>query len=570
MNVVSWAWVRPPRDRGLDGRGRGAGRPLAPITPGMSLSEAMAVLALACGSRACHLAEVDHDDPASDHAALVRLARWCRRFSPTVMLEESSMLGNLRGKLGQECIHLDVTGTAGFFGGEATLARTAVWALAARGVHARAAIADTLVAASAAVRHTDLLASGTADHALVGQENRKHENRKQRWVVVPSGETAAWLAPLPVAALRFTRDVLATLHEVGVESVGEMLRLPSTSLASRFPPQVSCRRAQLLGTLADSGDSLASGTTELEELPQAMESFEVPVSIGEMGEDAVAAVIERLLAVCVAPLIARGEGVLALQVRLEVSSTGHAATVMDVGLFRPSGSVRHLLDLVRLRMSRVRPPREITALAVNVVAAGPIACRQQSLFADFLSGDASSGGGSETAESRNASVDMLLDRLLGRLGGPGASAAVFVPQSVADPQPEHAWIASPHGVARSPEAGQSKYSGGRRPIWMPPRPVPLDTHGCDGTDDGVVGSISSSRRSDIDACPFPKVFRFGGRVQRVVAAHGPERIETAWWRGPTVRRDYYVLETDSGERFWVFRRLGRRSADGWFLHGVFA
>jgi protein ImuB len=58
-----------------------------------------------------------------------------------------------------------------------------------------------------------------------------------------------------------------------------------------------------------------------------------------------------------------------------------------------------------------------------------------------------------------------------------------------------------------------------------------------------------------------------GKVVMVVAAHGPERIETAWWRGPIVRRDYYVVETDSGERFWVFRRL----KDGaWFLHGVFA
>jgi protein ImuB len=56
-------------------------------------------------------------------------------------------------------------------------------------------------------------------------------------------------------------------------------------------------------------------------------------------------------------------------------------------------------------------------------------------------------------------------------------------------------------------------------------------------------------------------------MHRIVQAHGPERIETAWWRGPSVRRDYYVVETESGERFWVFRRL----KDGdWFFHGMFA
>jgi protein ImuB len=68
-------------------------------------------------------------------------------------------------------------------------------------------------------------------------------------------------------------------------------------------------------------------------------------------------------------------------------------------------------------------------------------------------------------------------------------------------------------------------------------------------------------------------------MQEVVKAHGPERIETAWWRGPTVRRDYYVVETVAGGRYWVFRRLvfrrlgsGSASRPGseWFLHGTFA
>ena len=39
---------------------------------------------------------------------------------------------------------------------------------------------------------------------------------------------------------------------------------------------------------------------------------------------------------------------------------------------------------------------------------------------------------------------------------------------------------------------------------------------------------------------------------------GPERIETLWWRGPSVRRDYYRIATESGSQLWIFRRL----ADG--------
>jgi len=48
---------------------------------------------------------------------------------------------------------------------------------------------------------------------------------------------------------------------------------------------------------------------------------------------------------------------------------------------------------------------------------------------------------------------------------------------------------------------------------------------------------------------------------------GPERIESGWWDGCDVRRDYYVACTAAGARLWIFRE--RRAQGGWFLHGVF-
>jgi protein ImuB len=48
---------------------------------------------------------------------------------------------------------------------------------------------------------------------------------------------------------------------------------------------------------------------------------------------------------------------------------------------------------------------------------------------------------------------------------------------------------------------------------------------------------------------------------------GPERIETDWWNGRDVSRDYYVALDSRGVRLWVFRE--RTSPHGWFLHGVF-
>jgi protein ImuB len=63
------------------------------------------------------------------------------------------------------------------------------------------------------------------------------------------------------------------------------------------------------------------------------------------------------------------------------------------------------------------------------------------------------------------------------------------------------------------------------------------------------------------------VFKLAGREQQVVRHWGPERIEAGWWRGRTVRRDYWRVETASGERYWLFRQLG---SGQWHLHGQFA
>ena len=62
--------------------------------------------------------------------------------------------------------------------------------------------------------------------------------------------------------------------------------------------------------------------------------------------------------------------------------------------------------------------------------------------------------------------------------------------------------------------------------------------------------------------------RFHDRHRRYeVARHwGPERIQTAWWRGRSVQRDYYRVEVTGSGRFWLFRQLDDLR---WFLHGEF-
>ena len=89
--------------------------------------------------------------------------------------------------------------------------------------------------------------------------------------------------------------------------------------------------------------------------------------------------------------------------------------------------------------------------------------------------------------------------------------------------------------------------------------------------------------------------------RRIVRAEGPERIAPAWWESfappaarlpaaspdPDSTRDYYLVETATGARYWVFRAglyIGETGEDEtveedetdnapdraprWFMHGL--
>lgn len=564
MTVVSMALGERVWKASRGGSAAG-GDAASAIRSGLSLAETLAAISIAHGSRACRMAEIDADDPVADRMVLDGIARWCRRFSPIVAVESADR---------PERIHVDVTGTAGLFGGEESVVRTAVWTLASRGLHVRAAVADTAAAASAA----SAAARGGGSPEM---GHRRNASGRRRFCVVPPGEQAALLAELPVSALgkeSIGEKAIASLAELGVTTIGQLLRLPRKSLASRFGERLERRIAEFLGSRNEPFDPLRDDA-----FPTADCRLAAPAAT----LDAIRSVIDGLVGRCVSPLAARGHGVTALQVRLESASFGAGSfravpfptsggnspgvterrppVVIDIGLFRPSTSVKHLVELVELRLSRMHLPGEVESVAVEVIAAGAVTCRQKTLFG------AEAGIGND-AETDASNVEMLLDRLAGRLG----RRAVFEPKPVADSQPEHSWIAaapSATSTAVASRAGiSSGVSGARvqaagvsgagrlsaaavrsrrvavRPIWLAPRPVRLET----------VSVVPDGP---------PVRFRFGPDLHRIVNAQGPERIETAWWRGECVRRDYYVVETESGSRWWLFRRL----RDGaWFLHGQFA
>jgi protein ImuB len=74
----------------------------------------------------------------------------------------------------------------------------------------------------------------------------------------------------------------------------------------------------------------------------------------------------------------------------------------------------------------------------------------------------------------------------------------------------------------------------------------------------------------------PRRFSWRGSAYRVVAGDGPERIHGEWWRNAKEMwavRDYFCVEAEGGNRFWIFRRGdGVEAPTGdlrWYLHGLF-
>jgi protein ImuB len=138
----------------------------------------------------------------------------------------------------------------------------------------------------------------------------------------------------------------------------------------------------------------------------------------------------------------------------------------------------------------------------------------------------------------------LVDRLRARLG----DHAVVRVDARAEHRPERASLEragsdsafreSPRGARISPRKVKSDSFLSPRPAWLLAEPAPL--------------------AAAIEREPW-------------ILRDGPERIESGWWDGADVRRDYYVAESPRGELCWIYRDHRYGVDDGeWFLHGLFA
>lgn len=182
---------------------------------------------------------------------------------------------------------------------------------------------------------------------------------------------------------------------------------------------------------------------------------------------------------------------------------------ISLQLLQPHRDPDYLLELWRDRLEREPLQAPVAGLRLASV--------------DFRLADHTSQGLFEQKSGQPAG-QALWERLQARLG----QDAVRHLGVVADHRPESAW-----GLASSSEGTPP----GQRPLWLLDPPERL-RQGPEGPwRDGPL------------------------RLEQ-----GPERIESGWWQGRWVRRDYFIATDSHGARLWLFRPADERE---WYLHGRF-
>jgi protein ImuB len=70
----------------------------------------------------------------------------------------------------------------------------------------------------------------------------------------------------------------------------------------------------------------------------------------------------------------------------------------------------------------------------------------------------------------------------------------------------------------------------------------------------------------------PKFFVYKAVRHQIIKADGPERIEREWWLDAGEHRDYYQVEDQHGQRYWLFRsgHYSNEQPYQWYIHGFFA
>jgi protein ImuB len=341
-------------------------------------------------------------------------------------------------------------------------------------------------------------------------------------VVAPGGQAAA-LEGLPVCALRVPAETEEALSRLGFDTVGQLAQAPRGPLTRRFGATALRLLDQALGRVAEPIEPVLPP-----ELCRVRQGFLEPISTAED----LRRVTELLAGQLCEKLRRRDQG--ASRLDLVFTRVDGSVEMARVGTAAPTRDVAHLTRLLLAQIETIDPGFGVETAMLSAPLVQRLGARQ-------------------TLSSLTAPVESdlsgLVDMLCTRLGG----ARVFRMQPVESDIPERAVRLVAAGAACRGEWPAHLPRPTR--LLHPPRPIEA-----------------------VALLPDQPPVRFVWRrvAHRVRRADGPERVFGEWWlRDDEMEsvRDYFQVEDEAGQRFWIFRRGDgqdpRTGGLDWFLHGFF-
>ena len=357
-----------------------------------------------------------------------------------------------------------------------------------------------------------------------------------------SARTKNAIASLPVASLRLESSALELLARLGVDSVGQLLALPRAPLVRRFGRRaIADRLDQATGRAPEPLHPVAVS------VPIAVEQrFVEPIATADAIEHWLRDLMPKL---CIA-LAKEGQG--ARAVELVAARVDGVPQCLRLGFARPTRDAPHMLRLALRRIEEIEPGYGIDALTLHVRRADPLG--PESLAPSLAC---------EAAPDLAPLIDALANRIgMDRLWRVTPVESDVPERSVATAPP----LDPPRERMATLKPDDVRHLDGRvadhpwHPRW--PRPVRL-LHRPEQVDH-VLAELPDQP---------PRRFTWRGVAHRVVRADGPERIAGEWWRRTSERqavRDYFSVEDEAGDRFWLYRRgdgVWPETGDlRWFLH----
>lgn len=338
--------------------------------------------------------------------------------------------------------------------------------------------------------------------------------------MVAVGGARETIAPLPVNALRLAPETTLGLARLGLRRIGDLYPVARGPLTARFGGIVGRRLDQALG-----GEEEPISPLRPPQSLQVQRRFITPIA---RSEDVLAAV-QFLLPRLMQQLERQQLGVRRLD--LSVFRVDASCKRIAVGTSRPTRDSAALFRLMALQLDGLEAGFGIESLVLAASVAAPLAARQQ----DMEEG--------EGAESLSEMLDSLGNRMgFGRIQG-------FAPAGSHLPERSMRRLSIEAAAATPPEPWPDQ----RRPPILLSRPE------------------SVAVTAPLPDAP-PMLFRWRQTLHRVRRAEGPERLEGEWWREQAPARDYYLVENEEGERFWLYRLglPGEFNPARWFVHGLFA